>query len=335
MSRFAVIGSVRYATSMTGLLLIVHRRVTSVYVSSCGVAREWLLPSTTMRRTAWAPAIGAAYVVVIAVLGGLHRDHVMFGLLGCLDLYNLKSRAFLRAFLPFIATGVIFDSMRYYYWPGIAGRVHVAGPYELERAWFGIDGQTLNEIFAAHHWAIADLAAGFAYLTFVAEYLGLALLLFFRGATARAATFARAFLVVNVMGFITYFIYPAAPPWYVAAHGLGPAEANIEPSAAAAQRFDALLGTHFFDVYHRGIDVFGAIPSLHVAYPLIALVLALRFDELRRLRWLAAGFVPLMVFSAIYLQHHYLIDVVIGLAYGGVSLAIVSAWNRRWPPRAR
>lgn len=290
--------------------------------------REWLLPSRLDRR--WGPPlIGAAYVAVIAVLGGLRADHVFIGALGCLDAYNAKTRLFLRTFLPCILTGVIFDSMRYFYWDAIDGRVHVSEPYLLDRAWFGVGGQTLNEYFLTHHWAIADLATGFAYLTFVAEYLGLAMILFFRGFAQSALTFARCFLVVNVMGFITYFIYPAAPPWYVAQYGFGPAAREIHTSPAAGHRFDELLGTHLFDdVYGRGIDVFGAIPSLHSAYPFIAMVLAFRIPQLRAARIPALLFTALMWFSAIYLQHHYVIDVLLGIAYGVAALALVAVWDR-------
>ncbi len=321
---------------MATLLRSMSRPLLAALAVSRTVARDWLVPSRTMPRSPILPAIGLGYIAVIGALGGLTSNHVLLGLLGFLDVINETTRRFLRTFLPFIATGVIFDSMRYYYWPGIDGRVHVAGPYELERAWFGVGGRTLNEVFLDHHWAIADLAAGFAYLTFVAEYLGMALLLFLRGVTQRAATFARCFFVVNVFGFVTYFIYPAAPPWYVTAHGLGPAEAHVVPSAAAAQRFDVLLGTHFFDrLYGHGIDAFGAIPSLHVAYPLMAAVLAFRTPSLRIVRWPAAAFAPLMCFSAIYLQHHYVIDVLFGLTYALVTMAAVSMWERRRAASAR
>src|SRR6266542_3954317 len=159
------------------------------------LAREWLLPSRTLPRRAWPPAIGLAYIAAVGALGGLRADHVLVGLLGFLDLYNEKSRLFLKVFFPFMLTGAIFDSMRYYYWQGIAGRVHVAEPYLLERAWFGVGGRTLNEIFLAHHWDALYLACGFAYLVYVGEYLVLAFLLFFRGPLERAGTLARCFLV--------------------------------------------------------------------------------------------------------------------------------------------
>ncbi len=301
-----------------------------VHAARRGAWREWLLPSWTMRRRFWPPALGLAYIAAVALLGGLRVDHVLVGLVGFLDLYNERARRFLATMFPLVLTGVVFDSMRYFYWQGIAGRVHVVEPYRLERAWFGIGGLTPNELFLEHHWPALDLAAGFAYLTYVGEYLLLAMVLFFRDRLAEARVFAWSFLVVNVMGFATYFVYPAAPPWYVTQYGLGAARLGIRPEAAAAHRFDALLGTHFFDsMYGRGVDVFGAIPSLHVAYPLIAVILAFRFPALSWARWPAVLFFQLMCVSAVYLQHHYVIDVVLGWAYALVALAAASAWERR------
>jgi len=299
---------------------------TAIQASLPALVREWLLPSRTMKRRAWGPLIGLGYIAVIGILGGLRIDHVLIGMLGLLDLYNEKTRQFLRQFLPFIATGVVYDSMRYFYWAGIADRVHVAGPYELERSWFGIDGRTPNEWFLAHHWPALDLACGFAYLVFVGEYLAVAVLLFLRRRSDVLSTFALAFLVVNLLGFATYFIYPVAPPWYVTQYGLGPARLDVHPAAAAASRFDLLLGTHLFDgIYGRGIDVYGAYPSLHVAYPLLAVWATFRAAELRWARAPAIAFFLLMCLSAVYLQHHYVIDVLLGIAYAIATLALLGS----------
>jgi inositol phosphorylceramide synthase catalytic subunit len=294
----------------------------------------WVLPSTAMPRRAWPVLLGLAYIGLVGLLGGLRADHVLIGLLGLLDLYNEKTRSFLRHFLPFILTGVAFDSMRYFYWQGIAGRVHVAEPYLNERAWFGIGGRTPNEWLAAHPNPVLDLLCGFAYLVYVGEYLAFAFLLFFRRRFDVLDTLARAFLLVNLLGFATYFLYPAAPPWYVKAFGLGPARMHIQPFAAGANRFDQLLGTHLFDqMYGRGVDVYGAYPSLHVSYPLIAAWATFRAAELKWARPLAVGFFLLMCFAAVYLQHHYLTDVLLGVVYAGITLALL-AWAQRSAMRA-
>jgi membrane-associated phospholipid phosphatase len=288
------------------------------------LAREWLFPSRTMKRRISPPAIGLAYIALVGLLGGLRSDHVLVGLLGLLDLYNEKTRLFLRQFFPFMATGAIYDSMRYFYWPAVLGHVHIEGPWQLERSLFGIGGGTPNDWFLAHHWPVLDLACGFAYLVFVGEYLAVAFFLFFRGHQEMLRRLALAFLIVNVLGFATYFIYPVAPPGYVTQYGFGPERMDVHSTAAAASRFDQLLGTHFFDqIYGRGVDVYGAYPSLHVAYPLLAVWAVFRTPELRCARGPAVGFFLLMCLSAVYLQHHYVIDVLLGIVYAIATLLLL------------
>ena len=294
--------------------------------------KEWLLPKRDLKRRAWPIALGLVYIAVIGLLGGLRVDHVFIGLLGLLDAYNEKSRLFLKYFFPFILTGVVFDSMRYYYWPGVRGHVHVAEPYLRDLSWFGITvgsgaarhKVTPNEFFRIHTWTWADLLCGFAYLVFVSEYLLAAFGLFFTQRWPLLRRFGWAFLTVNVAGFITYFIYPAAPPWYVENFGLGPARLDVQPSAAAAHRFDLLLGTHFFDkMYGKGIDVFGAYPSLHVAYPFLVTLVTFHVPGWKWARPLAIAFYFLMCFSAVYLQHHYIEDILLGTGYAiGTWLAL-------------
>jgi len=116
-----------------------------------------------------------------------------------------------------------------------------------------------------------------------------------------------------MLGYTTYYWFPAAPPWYVSLHGLGPANLSVAPNPAGAIRFDELLGTHFFtEMYGRSADVFGAIPSLHVAYPLLSLLYALELGSLRTFTFV---FYAIMCFSAVYLNHHYVLDILWGSTY--------------------
>ena len=295
---------------------------------------EWLLPSRTMSRRAWPVALGFAYIAAIGILGGLKPDHFVIGLLGLLDLYNEKTRLFLRYFFPFILTGVIYDAMRYFYWQGIEGHIHVSQPYFRDLAWFGINDHgtrvTPNEYFANHTSVVLDILCGFAYLVFVGEYILSALYLFFAGRFPMLKKFGLAFLSVNVLGFITYFTYPAAPPWYVSQYGLGPALLHVLPNSAAAHRFDLIFGTHFFDqIYGRGVDVFGAYPSLHVAYPFLVSCLTFAVPELKRIRLPAVAFYLLMCLSAVYLQHHYVVDILLGTTYSTIVVLALGLFKER------
>ena len=89
-------------------------------------------------------------------------------------------------------------------------------------------------------------------------------------------------------------------------------------------RVDAWLGIPYFaGVYGRSSDVFGAVPSLHVAYPLLMLL-----DGFRRHRWvgrvLLIWFYLSMCFAAVYLDHHWVFDIVLGSFY-----AVVISWTMR------
>src|SRR4051794_40198938 len=86
----------------------------------------WLYPSRPMKRRFFPIGMGFSYVITIFLLGGLKTDHIFIGLLCILDIYNEKTRHFLRYFFPFILTGIVYDSMRYYYWVGIQGHIRVA-----------------------------------------------------------------------------------------------------------------------------------------------------------------------------------------------------------------
>jgi membrane-associated phospholipid phosphatase len=134
-------------------------------------------------------------------------------------------------------------------------------------------------------------------------------------------------LLLNLMAYATYLIYPAAPPWYVAHYGLGPAIVTAMPEPGAGVRFDHLLGVHAFaNVYGRNANVFGAIPSLHVGQTFLAALFAWRF---RSLRVLTTGFWLLVTFSSVYLNHHYLVDGILGILFALVSAGIIAGWPRR------
>jgi membrane-associated phospholipid phosphatase len=296
------------------------------------VISEWLMPARNLKRRLWPVVVSLAYLAIIFFMGGMRSDHVGIAALVLLDSYNFKTRLFLKYFFPFILTGVVFDSMRYFYWQGVAGKVHVGDPYYRDLSWFGINTFvngvakriTPNEYFAIHHFTSLDLLCGFAYLVFVGEYLLTAFYLFFDRKFYWLKRFGWSFLTVNVLGFITYFIYPA-PPWCVSQYGLGPARMDVHPSAAAAVRFDQILGTHFFDqIYGRGVDVYGAYPSLHVAYPFLVVLTTFQIARLKWFRAPAICFYALMCLSAVYLQHHFVVDIILGTTYAITTWFVMS-----------
>lgn len=266
-----------------------------------------------------ATGLAVAHLLYVVASGRARWEHVaadvLVGLLGWL---GPGARRFLPAALPLWAVGVLLDNQRL--WLGLRGTIHTGDLWALERRLFPAPGGLIwPEWWLGHTHAALDLLCGLAYAVYLPETFIL-LVYFFVVRHPRFQRVAFAFFGMNFAAIFIYVLYPAAPPWYVLDHGPGPADLAAAASAAGAARFDALLGTQFFhNFYSRNPNVFGAMPSLHTAYPVAVIwhVWALGW----RWRVPAILFASLVGFSAVYLQHHYLLDVV-----AGAGLAFLVCW---------
>ncbi|MDQ6257861.1 hypothetical protein NO275_08405, partial [Campylobacter jejuni] len=80
---------------------------------------------------------------------------------------------------------------------------------------------------------------------------------------------------------VIYYVYPAAPPWYVQLHGFD-FLASTPGNTGGLERFDAFFGVDIFhSLYSKSSNVFAAMPSLHSSYPLIVLFYGIKY----RLGW--------------------------------------------------
>lgn len=275
--------------------------------------------------------MGASHLVLVAALERLRWEHAAADLLLVgLAWAGPAPRRFLRGAFPLWLTGILLDSQ--WLWLGLRGPIHTGDLWELERALFPAPGGTTWPAwFETRTHAVLDFFCGFSYAAYLYEVFALALLFFFRK-HPRFALLCWAFLVVNALGVVTYMLYPAAPPWYVMQYGPGPADLAAPPSPAGTARFDALLGIRYFEsFYARNPNVFGAMPSLHAAYPVLALWQVWGLGRAWRVG--TGAFAALVAFSAIYLQHHYILDVVAGVvAAVAACWAVDSAYSRLESP---
>jgi hypothetical protein len=262
---------------------------------------------------------------VSLVRGDTRWDHVvLLAVVLVLAYTNAWTKKLFVGAYPIGLVGFVYDTMRLVKnWGVTESTVHVCDLRAAELKLFGIgDGQTLQDWFQAHPSKWADLYFAIPYGTFIFVALGFAAWLYFRDFAAMQR-FTWLFLLMNVMGFVTYHIYPAAPPWYFHTHGCAVdvlAKANEGPNL---MRVDQMLGIGYFHAFYgRSSDVFGAIPSLHVAYPLIIVLEGWRLFS-KGWRAAAVSFFVSMCFAAVYLDHHWVIDVLIGITYGLVAFAVV------------
>jgi membrane-associated phospholipid phosphatase len=197
----------------------------------------------------------------------------------------------------------------------ITNPVHVEEPYQIEKAWFGIntaDGVlTPNELAKNHGSTFLYVISGLFYLCWVPVPLLLCIYLFFKRKRNLLVRFSAAFLLTNLLGFILYYVYPAAPPWYVDLHGF---EENfsIPGNVAGLGEFDQFFGISLFEgMYAKSSNVFAAIPSLHSAYPVVLFYYGMKLKN-SVLNILFFIILLGIWFGAVYSGHHYIIDVILG-----------------------
>lgn len=297
--------------------------------------------SLTALQKYWPLGFVAFYWFAFYFFDLLNLDNLIIGsLLLILSLGGAGSRKVFNLVFPAILTFIIYQTQPVYA-DALRGKIHISEPYNFELNYFGIETNegrlTLNQWLAARTHPILDFICGLSYITYFLNFILIGVFFYFwkgRGQTQNAAEFRLqasrmmwAFFWVNMLGYSTYYWYAAAPPWYVDMYGFGPAVLNAPAEAAGAARFDELIGLGIFKgFYSKSANIFGAIPSLHIVYPMVAAYFALR---LKSLRLIAVINFVLVCFSAIYLNHHYILDVLWGAVYGILICLIVDRWPRK------
>lgn len=272
--------------------------------------------------------VGVTVLIMIltAIFVGFRPEHVlMFGLFLILFFASVTTRKLALALIPFIIFGLSYDWMRVY--PNyMVNEIDVKGLYDLEKALFGIhvDGNILipNEFFAIHYSTVMDFFAGIFYLTWVPVPIAFGLYMYVKKQRRIYLQFAMVFLLVNLIGFTGYYIYPAAPPWYAMQYGFEPI-LNTPGNSAGLARFDELLGVNIFDsIYGRNSNVFAAIPSLHSAYMVVALFYAIKNKSSKVIIAILTILMFGIWFTAVYSYHHYIMDVLLGAFCALIGIAL-------------
>jgi hypothetical protein len=272
------------------------------------------------------------YFIYIDNLMKVRPDHAFLSLL-IVALVLKNAKRFLLDWSPFILLWVAYDFMR-----GVAddnaGRIHILEPYLLERDLFRplLHGLTPNDALLAFQQALGDaplrhlldaMASGF-YAMHMAAPIVLAWI--FWNTLKDRGIFYRFMMALSLttwISYATYFLYPAAPPWYVRDFGFVQPQAAFKGSGAGnLLHTDDWIGIPLFEsVYkHLNPNKFAALPSLHAAFPLLILIYVL-FRFRKKGLWVLPY--PLGVWaSAVYLDHHYVIDILLAVAYVLACVAI-------------
>jgi hypothetical protein len=230
------------------------------------------------------------------------------------------TRGVVLEWLPFALVLWVYDLLR-----GLSDGLLFSAYYlpqlEADRLLFG--GTVPTVWLQEHLWHGSsdlrwyDYAAWGVYMSyFVATYLVAGLLWFF--ARGRFRRYVATVSLLAVMGFATFALFPAAPPWLASREGvLDWTTRSIGPISGQVP----FVSVSFEGLFERGSEYanpVAAVPSLHAAYTLlIALVL---WRSVRKARPFLAAYPVAMAFALVYTAEHYVVDILLGWAYALVAL---------------
>lgn len=277
-------------------------------------------------------AFTALYFAWYGFVVGLNSGNLAFYLLISVLLFLSKgTRRFLLSFLPFVIYLLLYESLRILHEYNIFN-IHNEALYNVELSLFGFNygGQliTLNEFFLTNKHVLLDFYSGIFYISWVPFPLFFTILLFFKNWEKLAFRFWLCFLITNLFGFIIYIILPAAPPWYYLQYG---AEINLNTvgQSAGLAAFDQIIGFPLYEnMYAQSSNVFGALPSMHAAFPLMLTYYSLRYKN-----WFLTGLFFVSItgiwFGAVYSTHHYVIDILAGILCAILGIIITEMWFKK------
>lgn len=243
------------------------------------------------KRSFWTP--DTLFIVLLALA-------VVFG----------KARPFLVRFVPFIGLLLVYDSFR-----GIADdlnhSVHYTEMINFDLFMFG--GTLPNNWLQDHMWfGRVSWYDFYFYFLYIIHFLMpvLIALLFWWKRDKLYWPFVWGLVILSFAGFITFVLFPAAPPWLASDGGY------IQPIHRISSDIWAAMGvTNFSEIYSQiSPNPVAAVPSLHAAYPTFMFLYVAHAFGWRRTWWFALYPISMWL-GIVYMGEHYVIDAILGAAY--------------------
>ena len=240
---------------------------------------------------------------------------------------------FLRDWLPICLLLAVYNISRGYADNLFAPHVHAL----IAADKFLFFGHVPTEWLQRHLWEPGvvqwwEVVVSIVYFSHFLTVPTIAVLLWMRS-RPQWARFMRRWFTLCVAGLITYFLYPAAPPWWAAEPEHG---SLIDVTRISTKGWDA-IGLHGAGNTLNALQVeasnpVAAMPSLHTAFALMAVAF---FLPMVRRRWwpLLLAYPLAMTFTLVYTAEHWVIDVLVGWAYVGLVFIVVGFAERWWRNR--
>jgi hypothetical protein len=253
--------------------------------------------------------IGVTIVMVVKGVGITPDRFLPLFILPSLFIH--KTRKFLLDFLP-----LLFILLSYEYLRGLAGLedegIHFFGQINADLFLFrgNLPPIFLQQLlYNPNHLQWYDFLFTIVYFIHFVIPLVFAYILWILN-REKFKEFITGLSILSYAGWITYLLYPSAPPWLASNLGYIPHITKIMDFTVKAFPESIHLPTAYQNFNPNQV---AAIPSLHAAYPFLIFLFGYRFFGKKMLPMLL--YTGIVWLAIIYLGEHYFSDCLIGALY--------------------
>ncbi|GAA2721896.1 phosphatase PAP2 family protein [Actinocorallia aurantiaca] len=285
-----------------------------------------------LSRLSWVAAVRAGGVIVLCAVAAGRRPWWPPDALWLVALLaaGFGSRVFLRHLAPFLALFVL-----YFVLSGLADDLNPVVNYlPMVRfdLWLAGGGELPTRWLQSHLWDGSLRWYDFGlYLLYTAHFVVplVVAVLIWKRRPRLYWTYVGAIMGLSFAAFVTYVLFPAAPPWLASDHRL------IPPIHRISHDIWQAVGIADPDLLYSRLspNLVAAVPSLHASYPLLILVFLVRAFGARRVWWVAAYPAALWI-GIVYMGEHYVFDIVAGVAYT-LAACVLAFWTADLVSRRR
>ncbi len=232
-------------------------------------------------------------------------------------LWIMRDRIAFLDFSPFLLMLFTYEVIRSVILAVGTNGVHVADLILWEKTLCAgiIPSSALQQAFGAKAYTgLLDFLTNAFYMTHFFSVILMGIVLWINR-KAHYWAFIMGLIVLSYAAFLTYVVFPAAPPWWASMNGyLRGQPVDLDHSLLSPAYIFATA------------NPLGAMPSVHTAWPVYLFFYSLYIWGRKALPVviLPAG----VALSSIYLGHHYLVDVLGGIGYAALAFVFATQWGK-------
>jgi hypothetical protein len=201
-----------------------------------------------------------------------------------------------------------------------AALAHGWGVLHLERS-LGVDPELALNRWLTHHHTLGLMLSDYYDNAHFIVTLGLLGWLWYRRADIYRPL-RNTLVMINVIGFAVFWLYPTAPPRLLPGSGFN----------------DVVASTNALGGWHTGplatvANQFAALPSLHMAWAVWCSLVMWSMSKRLWVRCLAIIYPCVTCLAVLATGNHYLFDVLAGVATTGLAVVLVRALEAAWRSR--